>query len=79
MCYRLFIASDLPLPLVAPTHPEPTFDVAAVPTAEIAALPFPAGWQVVEAGSTSGCACDFHQEAPGSRQLLADYLRLLAG
>lgn len=79
MCHRLFIASDLPLPLVAPAHPKPIFDVAAVPPAEIAALPFPVGWQVVEAGSTSGCACDFHKRNPGSRQFLASYLRPLAG
>lgn len=79
MCHRLFIASDLPLPLVAPARPRPTFDTAAVAPAERAALPFPAGWHVVEAGSTSGCACDFHKRSPGSRQFLASYLRPLTG
>ena len=75
MCYRLFIASDAMLPEMSPTQP-PTFTVSPVKrTGDCADLPFPSEWTVVEADSTSGCACDFHGKRKAARTLLAEYLR----
>ena len=79
MCYRLFIASDAMLPEISPTQP-PSFAVSRVErTGDCADVPFPPEWTVVEAGSTSGCACDFHGKRKASRTLLAEYLRPLCG
>ena len=78
MCYRLFIASDGELPLVAPTDP-PTFHVEPVSPELVTELPFTPGSQVVEAGSSTGCACDFHADDVASRQRLVAYLRPFVG
>jgi hypothetical protein len=84
MCYRLFIASDHPLPPV-PVGDPPVFAAFPLAGPSTLRLPFPPGWNVVEAGSSSGCACDFHDgarsgdEPPGaSIMALAGYLRSLA-
>ncbi len=76
MCHRLFIASDAFLPEVEPTR-VPSISIERVGDAQL--LPFPRGWTVVEAGSTSGCACDFHGKRSAARSLLAEYLRSLCG
>ncbi len=78
MCHRLFIASNHSLPLIAPIEAGNTFSAEDISADVRAILPFPQGWQVVEAGSTSGCACDFFGDDPVCRRFLAGYLRQAA-
>lgn len=83
MCYRLLIFSDAPLPLV-PTVAPPRFSIAACSPAALHGAPLPVGWYAVEAGSTTGCACAFHDRAAEPVDLstgddsLADFARWLA-
>jgi len=83
MCYRLLIFSDAPLPLVPAVDP-PRFSIAECSSAALNGAPLPVGWHAVEAGSTTGCACAFHdREAqpmdPSScDDSLADFARWLA-
>jgi hypothetical protein len=86
MCHCLYLATGEPAPAVAATVP-PTFSARPLEAAERTTLdlPFPAEWHVMELGSTSGCACDFHGTPPWAGgggtaegapcRLLADYLR----
>jgi hypothetical protein len=79
MCHRLFIASERGLPLVPPSKPIPTFAIELISEEDRIRLPFSPTWQVVEAGSTSGCACDFHHRGGQGRQSLMRYLAALRG